>query len=90
MRHFGYYGSDTYWPFPIDRALRAMEDHLFDTLGVPNDAQVLDAGCGDGYVAIHLAKRGLRIQGLDVVDRHLKRAQWKIKAAGLENTITVR
>jgi ubiquinone/menaquinone biosynthesis C-methylase UbiE len=89
-RHFGYYDKDIYWPFPINGALRAIEDHLFDTLGARNGAQVLDAGCGDGYVAIHLAKRGLRMQGIDVVDRHLKKAHRNIKAAGLENAITVR
>jgi hypothetical protein len=38
-RHFGYYDKDTYWPFPINGALRAMEDHLFDTLGLKHRAQ---------------------------------------------------
>ena len=89
-RHFGYYEKDKYWPFPINVALRAMEDHLFDTLGLQKGAQVLDAGCGDGYVSIHLAQRGLRMQGIDVVDRHLQKARHNVKKAGLENAITVR
>jgi ubiquinone/menaquinone biosynthesis C-methylase UbiE len=67
-----------------------MEDHLFDTLGLEKGAQVLDAGCGVGHVAIHLAQRGLLMQGIDVVERHIQRARRNIKAAGLENAITVR
>jgi sterol 24-C-methyltransferase len=47
-----------------------MEDHLFNTLGLEKGAHVLDAGCGVGHVAIHLARRGLQVQGIDVVDRH--------------------
>jgi sterol 24-C-methyltransferase len=89
-RHFGYYPADTYWPFPISKALRAMEDHLFDTLGLDRGAQVLDAGCGVGHVAIHLARKGLQVQCIDVVDRHIHMARQNIKAAGLENAISVR
>jgi sterol 24-C-methyltransferase len=89
-RHFGYYDVDTYWPFPIGKALRAMEDHLFDTLGQKKGAQVLDAGCGVGHVAIHLAQRGLHVQGIDVVDHHIQKARRNIKEAGLENSVSVR
>ncbi|KAJ8103606.1 S-adenosyl-L-methionine-dependent methyltransferase [Lipomyces tetrasporus] len=89
-RHFGYYNTDTYWPFPIDRALRAMEDHLFDSLGLETGANVLDAGCGDGHVAMHLAGRGLRVQGIDVVDRHVRKAQRNISARGLQDAVAVR
>jgi hypothetical protein len=46
-RHFGYYSSDTYFPFPLNRSLRAMEDHLLNTLGLRDGALVLDAGCGE-------------------------------------------
>ena len=70
-RHFGYYDAGTYWPFRIDRALRAMEDRLFRSLALEPGAQVLDAGCGGGHAAVRLAQHGLRVQGIDVVDRHL-------------------
>jgi ubiquinone/menaquinone biosynthesis C-methylase UbiE len=66
-----------------------MEDHLFDTLGLEKGAEVLDAGCGVGHVAIHLAQRGLRIQGIDVVDRHIQKALQNIKAADLESVVAV-
>lgn len=88
-RHFGYYQPGTKWPFPINSALRRMEDHLFDSLDLQPRAEVLDAGCGFGHVAMHLARRGLRVHGIDVVSNHLKWAQQGIRANGLEKEITV-
>ncbi|KAF2821654.1 S-adenosyl-L-methionine-dependent methyltransferase [Ophiobolus disseminans] len=83
-RHFGYYEHGASWPFPISRALRHMEDKLAETLQLPSGAQVLDAGCGVGHVALHLAKRyGYRIQGIDVVDHHIEKAKRNIARSGL-------
>ena len=89
-RHFGYYRPGTKWPFPINGALRKMEDHLFDSLGLQPHAKVLDAGCGVGHVAMHLARKGLSVQGIDVVGKHLKWARQGIRANGLEKDVTVR
>jgi ubiquinone/menaquinone biosynthesis C-methylase UbiE len=89
-RHFGFYETDSWWPFPIAGALRRMEDHLYRSLGLESGAQVLDAGCGIGHVAIHLAKKGLRIHCVDLVDRHIQRAKSNIAGAGLDHVITVR
>ena len=89
-RHFGYYARDTYWPFPVGKALRAMEDHLFEALKLGNGARVLDAGCGEGYVAVHMAERGLHVEGIDVVDLHIKNARRKVQAEGWDKTVTIR
>ena len=89
-RHFGYYTPGTKWPFPINRALRRMEDHLYDSLALQPHAEVLDAGCGVGHVAMHLARKGLRVHGIDVVSNHLKWARQGIRANGLEKEVTVR
>lgn len=88
-RHFGYYDTDTYWPFPINGALRAMEDHLFNTLSLEAGAKVLDAGCGTGDVAIHMATKGLQVQGIDVVDRHIKKAIRNVNSRGFADKIRV-
>ena len=60
-------------PFPIHRALLAMEDHLYSSLQLPQTGpaghtyKVLDAGCGNGDMAIYFAKQGnLHIQGIDL------------------------
>ena len=55
-RHFGYYDPGILWPFPLTPALRRMEDYLYASLDLPEGAKVLDAGCGVGHVAIHLAQ----------------------------------
>ncbi|XDG01050.1 hypothetical protein ABKA04_000665 [Annulohypoxylon sp. FPYF3050] len=91
-RHFGYWEHDTYWPFPFSKGLRNMEDKLAEALALPAGSQVLDAGCGVGHVALRMAKaHGLRIQGIDVVDHHVAKAQRNIQSSGLpEGTVKVR
>lgn len=89
-RHFGYYQAGTTWPFPINSALRRMEDRLFDSLNLHPGAEVLDAGCGVGHVAMHMARRGLRVHGIDVVSNHLKWAREGIRANGLDKEVSVR
>ncbi|KAE8152382.1 S-adenosyl-L-methionine-dependent methyltransferase [Aspergillus avenaceus] len=91
-RHFGFYDKDTWWPFPISKALRAMEDRLATSLDLPPGAYVLDAGCGVGHVALRLAtQHGFRIQGIDVIDHHLDKARQNIARSGLpDGQIAVR
>ncbi|RAL17629.1 class I SAM-dependent methyltransferase [Aspergillus homomorphus CBS 101889] len=91
-RHFGFYEHDTWWPFPISRSLRAMEDKLAGLLELPRGASVLDAGCGVGHVAIHLAtEHGYKVQGIDIIEHHLYKARRNITRAGLsEHQVTVR
>jgi sterol 24-C-methyltransferase len=88
-RHFGFYPNGTYWPFPIGKALRAMEDNLIGTLGLEKGSKVLDAGCGAGYVAVHLAENGYHVHGIDVVDHHIIKARRNATARGLEKKVTV-
>ncbi|KAK0108852.1 hypothetical protein ONS96_002692 [Cadophora gregata f. sp. sojae] len=87
-RHFGYYKHGTHWPFPIGKALRAMEDKLISNLGLEKGSKVLDAGCGVGHVAIHLAKNGYRVQAIDFVDHHIVKARRNIKGFGVEGKVS--
>lgn len=82
-RHFGYYKEGTWSPFPVGRALRAMEEKFFDALRLPEGSQVLDAGCGVAHVAIYMAKRGLRITGIDLIDHHIVKAKRNVARSGL-------
>jgi sterol 24-C-methyltransferase len=77
-RHFGYY--EGWWPFPIGRALRAMEERLHTELGLKEGAVVLDAGAGSGHVACYMAEKGLTIKAIDIVDSHVEQAREYIKA----------
>ncbi|TWD81733.1 methyltransferase family protein [Kribbella amoyensis] len=45
---------------------------------------VLDAGCGSGENALHLAASGLRVLGVDVAETALAMAREKAKARGIE------
>ncbi|KAL4816630.1 S-adenosyl-L-methionine-dependent methyltransferase [Aspergillus spinulosporus] len=61
-----------------------MEDKLAASLNLPPGSYVLDAGCGVGHVAIHLAsKHGLRVEGIDIVEHHLLKAKRNISRSGL-------
>lgn len=66
-----------------------MEDNLFDRLHLEKDSLVLDAGCGAGLVALHLARRGLRVSCIDVVDRHVGWAKNNAHSHGFDDVITV-
>lgn len=81
-RHFGYWAHDTWWPFPLSSSLRRMEDQLGAILHLPRGFIVLDAGCGVGHVALHVAEKlWLRIQPIDIVDRHIAKARANVAKA---------
>lgn len=48
-------------------------DHLVSL--VPNDARILDAGCGDGIVVRYLCQRGFTAEGFDFSDKLLEIAR---------------
>jgi SAM-dependent methyltransferase len=69
-----------------------MEDKLAELLNLPPGSNVLDAGCGVGHVALHLAtKFKYRIQGIDVVSHHIEKAKRNFARAKLpEGQVAVR
>lgn len=89
-RHFGYYQPNSKWPFPINAALRRMEERLFNSLKLQPGARVLDAGCGAGHVAVYMASKGLQVDGIDVVKNHVWWAQQCVKNRGFIKSVTVR
>jgi sterol 24-C-methyltransferase len=88
-RHFGYYEEGTLWPFPISSALRRMEERLYQTLGLAENALVLDAGTGNGDVAIYMARKGLKIKAIDIVGMHVELAKANVKRKHLDGQIEV-
>ena len=73
-KHFGYYPPGA-GRLPTATAVRLMADRLGEALALPRDALVLDAGCGEGPVALHLAARfGLRVEGVDLQPDSIRRA----------------
>ncbi|KAL4914436.1 S-adenosyl-L-methionine-dependent methyltransferase [Aspergillus aurantiobrunneus] len=83
-RYFGFYENDILWPFPISRALRAMENKLAASLDLPSGAYVLVAGCGVAHVATNLiTKYGFKVEGIDVIEHHLVKSKRNIARSGL-------
>jgi len=61
------------WLRQGDRAGEA--EFLRKALRLRKGQSVLDAPCGDGGVAVHLARRGIRVTGVDLVPRFIARAR---------------
>lgn len=90
-RHFGYYSDSSAWPFPIEKALRAMESKMLEALNLPPRSKVLDCGCGVGHVAMYMATRGgLEVEAFDYMAHHVEKARRNITAAGLQDLVKVR
>lgn len=60
-----------------------MEQQLFSKLAVPKGGAVLDAGCGIGHVALAMARNGLKVTCIDVVDHHIEKTKRNIQTSGL-------
>lgn len=75
-KHYGYYPSGKRSGLSLAQAQRLMERKLGKTLGLPKGSKVLDAGCGEGHVAIHLAEEfGYELFGIDIIDWSIDQAR---------------
>lgn len=87
-KHFGYYpeGKEN---LTMSQAQRLMEDKLAEKLNLPPNSFVLDAGCGEGNVAIYLAQKyRWKIKGVDILDFAIRKAKQKAKDLHLQNRVT--
>jgi 2-polyprenyl-3-methyl-5-hydroxy-6-metoxy-1,4-benzoquinol methylase len=55
----------------------------------PPGSVFLEVGCGGGFHAMRLARRGYRVKAVDFSDAVLDRARENVRAAGLEHLIDV-
>jgi sterol 24-C-methyltransferase len=86
-KHFGYYPAGSSG-LSMATAMRLMEDKLGATLDLPPGSRVLDAGCGEGDVAVRLGTRfGLEVDGVDLLESNLRRARRKAARLGLTDTL---
>ena len=59
-------------------------------LKLDNARTILDLGCGAGRHAVHLAKEGFHVVGLDVSETALKTLDSRLKAGSISNAVLVK
>jgi SAM-dependent methyltransferase len=69
--------------FPAERTELAVE-FLVQQLALEPGSRVLDVACGHGRVALPLARRGIRVTGIDASPRSLALAREAADAEGLD------
>lgn len=75
VKHFGYY-PDGQESLPTVKAQELMNEQLAKNLGMPAGSVILDAGCGEGGVALYLARNyQLNITGIDLLDFNISNAK---------------
>ncbi|HUT59155.1 MAG TPA: class I SAM-dependent methyltransferase [Phycisphaerae bacterium] len=62
-------------------------DYIAKVLDAPAGCTFLDAGCGSCAHSVRLAKRGFRVEAIDVSDSALGMARSHVRASGLEDRI---
>jgi ubiquinone/menaquinone biosynthesis C-methylase UbiE len=85
-KHFGYYPEGE--GLSKNEALRAMEEKLAEKLDLTSNSLVLDAGCGEGVVAVYLAKEhGFRVKGVDLIDSAISKADKRVLSLNLVDRV---
>lgn len=56
----------TYLRYSFTKGTRQEIDHLMAALGLQQGDEVLDVGCGPGRHAYEMARRGVRVHGIDI------------------------
>jgi SAM-dependent methyltransferase len=64
-----------YLRYSFTRGTRQEVDHLVGALGLSPGDRVLDVGCGPGRHAHELARRGIRVHGVDISERFVELAR---------------
>lgn len=82
VRHFGYYPSDQ--KVSHQQAQINMMDQVASSFNLSKGSKILDAGCGEGATAMHLAKNySYKITGIDLLSESIEIAKTKYKNSGL-------
>jgi SAM-dependent methyltransferase len=67
--------GSAYLRYSFTKGTRQEVDHLVEALGLTAGQRVLDVGCGPGRHAVELARRGLRVHGVDISERFVELAR---------------
>ncbi|GAA3126995.1 methyltransferase domain-containing protein [Streptomyces rectiviolaceus] len=88
--HHGYWAKDEPDPGRHAAQVRLVEE-LMSFGPLPEGSRVLDAGCGIGASAVHLAQRlGCRVDGITISAEQITRAEAKAAEGGVTDRTTFR
>lgn len=74
-----------FWRAAIsDELTRAEADFIEKQLQLPAGSKVLDVPCGNGRLATELARRGLKLTGVDIAGEFIAEARTKASASNAE------
>ncbi len=80
-----------YFPVPeatLEEAQIAKMDHVCRKLGLKPEETVIEAGCGWGALAIHMARRyGVRVRAFNISREQLAYARERARALGVEGRV---
>jgi ubiquinone/menaquinone biosynthesis C-methylase UbiE len=87
-KHYGYYPTGRRAGLSMAQAQRLMEREIGKNLNLPKGAKVLDAGCGEGHVAIHITEDfGYEIYGVDILKESVATANRNRDALNMETPV---
>jgi cyclopropane-fatty-acyl-phospholipid synthase len=80
-----------YFPTPVatlDQAQIAKMDHVARKVRLNRGERVVEAGCGWGTLALHMARRyGVKVRAFNISREQIEYARERAKAAGLANEV---
>ncbi len=62
--------------------------YFIESMGDVRGKKILDAGCGDGWLSVILAKRGALVSGFDISAESIAIAKEKARANGVGDTVS--
>src|ERR1700683_77741 len=87
VKHFGYYPAGQEHISKAEAQI-LMNDQLADALNISTSSHILDAGCGEGGVALYLAEKyGANVTGVDLLDFDIKKARKSARERKLSNKV---
>lgn len=80
--------GETYLRYSFTKGTEQEVDFLVDGLDLGDGSRILDVGCGPGRHSISLAKRGMRVHGIDISDTFVEVARDNARRSNVEDRVT--